>query len=238
MLRALSAADLLDTWEQARAQPPHQRALVLLAAACPESPPAALAQLSIGRRDAILLTLREWAFGPQLRSLATCPGCGEQLALAFDAADIRALPADMPAELTTDVDGYCVRFRLPNSLDLAAIAGSADTTMARNNLLARCLIAVEPAGELTDALAAAMAEQMALADPQADVQIALSCPACTRQWLATCDIASFLWDELDAWARRLLREVHTLAAVYHWHEAEILTMSPWRRQYYLELVQA
>ena len=60
MLRALSAADLLDTWEHARAQPPLQRALVLLSAACPDAPPLALAQLSLGRRDAILLTLREW----------------------------------------------------------------------------------------------------------------------------------------------------------------------------------
>ena len=78
---------------------------------------------------------------------------------------------------------------------------------------------------------------MALVDPQADVQLALSCPACGQQWRATFDVVSFLWDELDAWARRLLREVHTLASAYHWREADILAMSRWRRQYYLDLVQ-
>ena len=52
------------------------------------------------------------------------------------------------------------------------------------------------------------------------------------------DIAGFFWAELDAWARRLLREIHTLARFYGWSEAEILALSPLRRRCYLEMVQA
>jgi hypothetical protein len=33
----------------------------------------------------------------------------------------------------------------------------------------------------------------------------------------------------------MLREVDTLAAAYHWAEADILALSPRRRQAYLEL---
>src|SRR3712207_8173915 len=44
---------------------------------------------SVGRRDARLLTLREWTFGPRLVSLASCPLCAERLETAFDAAEIR-----------------------------------------------------------------------------------------------------------------------------------------------------
>jgi hypothetical protein len=33
-----------------------------------------------------------------------------------------------------------------------------------------------------------------------------------------------------------LREVHTLAWAYGWREADILAMSPARRQFYIELV--
>jgi hypothetical protein len=50
------------------------------------------------------------------------------------------------------------------------------------------------------------------------------------------DIVSHLWTELDAWARRMLREVHALAATYGWSEAEILRMSATRRRAYLDLI--
>ena len=48
------------------------------------------------------------------------------------------------------------------------------------------------------------------------------------------DPVAFLWAELDGWARRLAGEVHLLAAVYGWGEAEILAMSPPRRRLYLD----
>ena len=50
------------------------------------------------------------------------------------------------------------------------------------------------------------------------------------------DIASFVWSEIHAWAIRLLHDVHALALAYGWREVDILTMSPWRRQAYLELI--
>jgi hypothetical protein len=34
-----------------------------------------------------------------------------------------------------------------------------------------------------------------------------------------------------------VREVHLLASAYGWRESDILAMTPWRRQLYLELVQ-
>jgi hypothetical protein len=69
-----------------------------------------------------------------------------------------------------------------------------------------------------------------------DVQLSLACPACKRQWETAFDIASFLWGEIHAWAQRVLREVATLARVYGWREADILSMSAGRRQAYLELI--
>jgi hypothetical protein len=82
----------------------------------------------------------------------------------------------------------------------------------------------------------AVVEQMAQADPQADVQVPLSCPECGHQWQAHFDIVSFFWSEIDAWATRTLRDVHVLASAYGWREADILGMTPWRRHRYLELV--
>jgi len=73
-------------------------------------------------------------------------------------------------------------------------------------------------------------------DLQAHVLFELTCPQCAHIWSAVFDIAAFLWEELDAFAARLLREIHTLASSYSWHESDILGLSPYRRQAYLDLI--
>jgi hypothetical protein len=110
--------------------------------------------------------------------------------------------------------------------------------------LARCVIEArwndEPveASELPQEIAEAATRQMAASDPQADMRIALDCQACQHRWEEVFDIVSFFWIEIDAWARRLLREVHVLAAAYGWRESDVLTLSPARRQIYLAMAQA
>jgi hypothetical protein len=199
--------------------------------------------LSIGQRDARLLTLREWMFGPHLVSLATCSNCGERLELAFDTDDIRVVTETEPVEeMTLRVDDYEVRFRLPNSLDLMADPGYEDVTAGEDLLLDRCLLAVqhrdetEAADQLPGNVIDAVVERMAQVDPQADVQLTLNCPSCQYRWQATFDIVSFLWSEINTWAYRTLHEVHILASAYGWREVDILAMSSWRRQFYLNMV--
>ncbi|HEV7858539.1 MAG TPA: hypothetical protein VGO91_07905 [Pyrinomonadaceae bacterium] len=240
---ALSASELLEAWERGLGQQPIERALTLLAAACPDTPTDALARLSIGQRDAHLLSIREWLFGPTLVSLVNCPNCGDRLELNFNVADIRVpLEGQPPASMSLSVAGYEVQFRHPNSLDLSAVTRGQDVLNGRRLLLERCLLHValdeeaKTIDELPSEVIESVVEQMAQADPQADVQLALSCPQCKHQWRAAFDILSFFWSELNVWATRILREVHTLASAYGWCEADILAMSPWRRQMYLEMV--
>jgi hypothetical protein len=250
-MRPLSAAQLFSLWEYGLAQPAWQRALSLLAAALPDSSPENLASLPLGQRDAYLLALRESLFGPHLASLATCPSCGERLELAFDVADVRAadLPGlaeksgtDQEGVLSLDLDGLHLTFRLPNSLDLAEIAALSTPQQARQYLLERCMLSAEEKGvartlaQLPEQVTSAIVERMASADPQGDVQIALTCPACAHQWQVAFDILSYLWSEIQAWAQRMLREVHLLAQAYGWREADILALSPWRRGAYLQMI--
>ncbi|BAZ37705.1 hypothetical protein NIES4101_36280 [Calothrix sp. NIES-4101] len=241
-MRVLSAGELLTVWEQGLMLEPVRQALVLLTSACPEIPPPQLAQLSIGQRDALLLTLREWTFGSQLQSLATCGKCGEHLELNFSVADIRtAIPTQSPESFSVQVEGWEIEFRVPNSLDLMAIA-SLPPSDTRSTILQRCLLKVWERGEiqavekLPTPIANAVVTQMAKFDPQADIQLNLCCPTCGHQWRSTFDIVSFFWREIHAWAIRTLREVHLLASNYGWGEAEILKMSPYRRQLYLQMV--
>ncbi len=242
-MQVLSAHELLGAWERGLAQGPVERALTLLEVACPESPREELASLSIGRRDASLLTLRELIFGSRIAGLVACPKCGGQLELIFNAADVRADSQGEPAsEGTVTLSGCEVQFRLPNSLDLAAVAELPDDSQRRQSLFERCLLAVTCNGEqaptdpLPVGLLDAVADRMAQADPQAEIRLGISCPLCGHQWHEVFDILSFFWSEIDAWARRLLYQVHKLASAYGWHERDILALSPRRRQLYLEMV--
>jgi hypothetical protein len=241
--RLLSSSELLSVWEQGRDETPLQRALMLLAAFCTKETPDKLARLPIGRRDALLLSLREQIFGSKFSGLATCPKCGQRLEMGFRSEDILTMPEAEPAQdLSIDTGDYVVRFRLPNSLDLMAISDLNDLDAATEVLIGRCFLGASHKGEETsvDALPEMVLEaalkQMKESDPQADVQLTLSCPECEHKWQAAFDILSFLWKEIDAWALRTLHDVHILASAYGWSEAEILAMSNWRRQVYLELL--
>jgi hypothetical protein len=242
-MRALSAAELLDLWERGLQLPPARRALALLEAACPEISPRELATLPLGRRDAWLLELRELLLGPELTMVAGCPGCGEQVESSFDSAVIRADANVLAPIPTVAVDRYRIAFRLPASEDLLALSPGTDRAFARRLLLSRCILDAKRDGEAVDAASLpehaveAVAAQMAAADPQADVELALACPACRHRWQIAFDIPNFFWQEIQAWARFMLRSVHALARAYGWREADVLALSPTRRQLYLELAR-
>jgi hypothetical protein len=250
-MQPLSASGLLEVWERGADRSPVEQALILLAAAYPRTSAEALAHLTIGRRDACLLQLRLLTFGPQLNGLAACPSCGERLELALDARDLQgdrqALPEPGSAEAGSTeaaftLAPYEVTYRLPTSADLRLVTRLDDPGLARQQLLEACVLKVRrgkksiPAGELPDDILSALSERMGQAESLADLALAATCPACGHQWKVLFDIVSFFWSEISAWAARLMREVHILASAYGWREAEILALSPWRRQRYLELI--
>lgn len=237
-----SAATLLDAWERGLSRSSVERPVTLLQASGPTSG-GELARLPVGERDVRLLELRAAAFGPRLEGAVTCPGCGESLELSLAVDDLRAVRNDARAEaLTIEADDYEVRFRLPDTEDLSAIAASEDPESARRRLFERCVVEVHHQGERTEArrvpdhVVTAVSEAMDRADPQAGIEVDLVCPACEHAWQSPFDIASFLWTETDTWARRTLGQVDALASAYGWSEAEILGLSARRRQAYLDLI--
>ncbi len=240
-MRGLSAADVVRAWEAGRNRHPVDRGLLLLALAFPELGWDQLAGLSVGQRNGRLLSLREVTLGPELAGRATCPHCGEALEFQFTAAAIRQ-PEPARAEFAVDVAGYSLQCRLPTSLDLAAIADLPDVGAARRLLVDRCVLAANlagaavPAGDLPDAVIPALAEAMGDLDPGAETRLRLSCFNCGQSSSILFDIVSYFWTELDAYARRLVLEVDTLARTYAWREADILAMSSERRKVYLDLI--
>lgn len=241
----LNATTLLKIWERGHVQAPVERALVLLAAAFPETPAEELAALPIGRRDGLLLLLHEQLFGAQLEGVARCPdcGCGVELHLATNTIRVDAAPPG-PDDLLVQAEQYAVQLRLPTSADLAASAASGNPAQARHVLLERCIVAASHAAQacpvemLPATVVAAIGERLAAADPQADIRLRIQCPDCGAQWRAGFDILAFLWSAIDRWAQQTLYDVHVLARAYGWREPDVLALSPYRRQYYLDMVGA
>jgi hypothetical protein len=231
-MQPLSAMTMLDVWERARGQTPSRRALALLYAASPDSSYEELAALPVGERDTRLLALREWAFGLPMRGLADCPQCSEAVEVTLPAEQMRAIGPAAQTEFVVHFGGEEFHARVPSTQDLLAVEATPDD--ARVTLLERCL-AGHTLAELPHGAADAIVERMAQSDPRANIELALECPSCRHEWLALFNVVSFFWREIEAWARRTLAEVHTLATAYGWTEGEILALSPWRRQVYLEM---
>lgn len=245
-MRPPSPADLLDAWERGCHQPPSWQALVLLEAAAPGQAPGALAGMSIGQRDACLLRLRESRFGTRVTGIVTCQACQEQIEVDFDIRQVLTCPPagaeTAMAALSVSEAGYQVSFRLPGTGDIPSSVRDGDVESTRRALFERCVVTAchdgraVPAAALPAHVVDAVEARMGEADPQADIRLALTCSECAFEWEATFDIASFLWAEVDAWARRTLYEVHLLASAYGWRESDILALSPPRRRFYLEAV--
>jgi hypothetical protein len=242
-MRTPTASELLQVWERGTAHPPAERALALLALALPELGYGGAARCSIGGRDDLLLALRERLFGDELVSVTHCPACAEAVETRWRAAQLRAGVPAPPLEASLElVDRrHRIVYRLPTTADLLAMPADSHPDQRRRLLLARCIVSASADGapvavdSLPPPTLEALEAAMAAADPMADIDMAMTCPACRHEWSLSFDIVSFLWTELHAWAQRLLLDVHKLARAYGWSEAEILALSPGRRMLYVEM---
>lgn len=237
-MSALNASNLLATWEQGTAQHPLERAVRLLHLAWPHKSAAEWANVSVGERDRQLLRLREQLFGPKVEATTRCPKCGSELELTFTARDLETTIAEAQGELHLVSGEYEIDYRLPTTADLLELASGSGQSLTA--LLDRCVAARRGDGSVQSAdLPAAVIEKlscrMAEADPYAEIQIALDCEGCSHRWTMVFDVVSYLWGEIEDWAERLLRDVHSLASAYGWSEREIVGMSALRRRLYLEL---
>jgi len=242
-MRIPSANELLTLWEAGLSLVPARRALLLAQATQTEGENAA--RWSAGRRDMRLFQLRENLFGMEMPCLGECPKCRERVEFSLSTDLMRSgsaavPPASAPSHVLSAA-GYRVEFTLPTSEDIAELPAQDSATTRRLKLLSRCVQSAAFGGaplqpeDLPEEVVTALSARMAELDPQGERSLSLSCPACRHEWAAPFDIASYLWSELATWAARLLREIHLLAKAYGWREADILSLSPMRRHFYLQM---
>lgn len=246
-MKSPSTVELLQLWEEGANQSLLQKTLRLLAASYGVADYHEMGQLSVGERDLRLLQLRESLFGRRMNNMADCPACGQ---IAEWQADTRTLQLqELSAEISNrtfllEAGTFSILYRLPDSADIARINSGSLCVADRRHLIADCILEVnggagKPALEsLPDSVWNLIEQQMEQHDPQADINIELSCESCGHSWLSWFDIVSYLWTEINAWALRCLQEVHTLAKSFGWSERDILSMNPRRRQLYLQMLGA
>lgn len=246
-MHALSELEFVEIWERGQGRHPIDQALAILLSAIPDRPLAHLAQLSIGERDGALLDVYARTFGPRFDAVASCVSCHDALEFSFRVDDVRVSAAENCEHgCRFSEDAYALEYRLPNSVDLAVIVArpdcAASLATARALLVERCVLSAGNADgpvaatDLPPGIVDRLAAHMQAADPQAEVALQLTCPACGHAWQMGFDVVTFLWAKIAVRARQLLREVHLLARAYGWRESDVLSLSPARRRHYLEFV--
>lgn len=237
----LTEGVVLDLWERGLAGVPAARRLLLAEAAATTGQGAV--DLPLGTLNSLLLELRCGAFGDSLPCTTDCPACRESLDVTVTAAELRpsrlrggAGEADALAESATGTLtalGATITYRALTARDVAAVDPAAPG--ARQTLLRRCVVDVSPPADLPDEVLDEVAQRLAGLDPGVNPLLTLSCPFCGHRWEAALDIADHLWTDVSGCARRILHEVHALARAYGWSEADVLSVSPVRRRFYLEV---
>lgn len=235
-MRALGPTDILALWERGARRHALDRSALLCARARPDWPAETIADRPLGRLTAALLQLREASFGARIESHVDCEHCGARLQLSLRTSDL--LQAEPPGHLA-EIDVAGRRMRSPTLRDLAAVAHELDAECAARQLLARCTLhGGEDAAAMSNDALREVEDALEANDPNADLALDVHCEACGAHSTAQFDAGVLLWDEVDARARALFAEVHTLASAYGWSEGEILALGAARRASYLAMVGA
>ncbi len=237
-------SQLLELWERGYSRRSVERCVVLLSGCESQLKTDEILQLSIGEVERRLIRFRQRLFGNDAEVSVHCPQCSEQLEV--DVSLERLLQASKPgpaigtAEFTIE-DGLKVVVRVPELRDLLAVQ-QLNADQARQALLMRCVSSAGRSGsdsqlQLKPKDVELISEIMSTADPLANIEFEMSCPDCEHSWNAPFRIATLLWQEINDWAQRLLLQIHTLAVKYGWNQSEVLQLSRWRRQVYLNMAK-
>lgn len=231
-MAALSAAQLVDLSERGRAGGTASRAAMLIAAAHPELSPERIRALRLSDCDRMLAAIRSATFGPRLDAQQACSACAEPFEIALDLAALFCARAS--TDLLAERPASPGSMRPLNLGDLAAVERERDPARIAARLAER-VVARDEAGQALDL--AAISAALEQADPDADVSIETTCPACGVEQQLSIDVGAYLWEEIAIRAPRILRDVAELAQIYHWSERDILAMSGQRRAFYLSVAR-
>ena len=187
--------------------------------------------LRLGARIEGLLRLALLAGVAEVARVLECAGCGAKVEVALPLGVLADLQREVGAidAVRVGEGDQALRVRLPAAVDLAAWERLAPGTVDEAAFAARLIVEGTP----DPAALPAIDEALAAADPLVDFHLDVLCPECQGRSRVDLDLEGLALDVLAREQARALDAIHRLASAYHWSEAAIVELPPWRRDYYL-----
>jgi len=200
--------------------------------------------LTITDFESALLGLRSFLYGDTVRCIARCV-CTERMEIDFSIAHLlREAHPRTPRSVRPSITrpgwfelhnkdhqaGVRAIFRLPTVEDQLIALRSVNPYEVLHE---RCIESGQPARPATASAEHAM-ESMS---PVVSRPIDGVCAACGAALNPQLHVSSLVLDELRASAASMHREIHAIAATYHWDESAILAMPQVRRTAYSDAIR-
>lgn len=199
-------------------------------------------ELDISKRIQCLLILASLEGAGGIISVALrCPNlsCGQPIEIDLTIEEL--LEAEKGAwedEFSVSLGEKCLVLRRPTAADqLSWLQQSFVDEDCAVRMIIRTLLVEGPQIELTQEWISRIEEALDRHDPLLQFGLSVICPYCQKLAEQNLDLAEFAMRKLKEAQARLIEAVHRLATHYHWSEAEILRLPPWRRARYLSLVE-
>ena len=170
--------------------------------------------------------------------------CQEGIEIDFSIEELRKLSSAETESTRLLIGDRSVRIRRPTGLDqLQWLQSSFSDERSLTQAMLETLV-IEEDREQLDSKAIAQGDWipafnriMDRLDPLVNFQVRVQCPYCNTQNSHSIDLGAWALQRLRQIQQQLFDLVHRLASHYHWHEAEILAIPAWRREFYLARIE-
>jgi len=208
--------------------------------------PEFLLEMPISLRISALMTLAAITDASPLFWHVRCGAadCGQQNEFDLTREQIASLAQEHIDEETYSVviDGMPAELRRPTGLDQMGWLAQSDAVLRQ--AMIRTVLVNPPLDELVadgrtfDRVALKIDEAMDAFDPLLSLHLNVLCPQCGTSTEVSPEVAAAALERLSHAQHRAIGDVHRLASHYHWSEGEIIRLPQWRRESYLELIEA
>ncbi len=235
----LSLRQIIEAWDSVDDVSITKQILHILHIAYPNYSIAELGEMNLGKRNYLILKLRENLINDKINCSVKCNKCDTLLEFTLSTKNFNSCNEQLPYYVFQYKD-YLIKFRLLNSHDLIAVECFNGLEQAAIEIFKRCIIEAQYKKEeinlsdIPNEIIQELETEIINIDPLLEIDLELCCGNCQHTWQSPLAIASFFCNEFSMLAKKMLHEIHCLALAYGWSEQAIITMSQKRRHYYLE----
>jgi hypothetical protein len=201
--------------------------------------------LTAGKRIECLLTIA--VLSSDLSIVLKCfnEACNELIEVDISPGHMESLfeKADEKDRCTAQIDGEQISFRKPTGSDQFEWA---NTPFKDKNEAIKAMIRTLMVGKSTsftqdhpisNEWVKSVEKAMEEIDPLVNFNLRVRCPYCQKKLIYNLNLEEIVLSKLHEAQLNLLKTVHRIASYYHWTEEQIFSLPPWRRSYYLGLIE-